>query len=111
MAMTGRPYAALDELQHGVMEMIDLRWEGDDENQWLFAGANDTELAWLEKRRTLWSACIWLPGVDRGKEYNTLAAHQKNISEKVAHWFELAGAYERPVVQCNLGSGGEHVAE
>lgn len=70
--------------------MVELRWEGDDKNQYLFAGCNTTELAWLEKRHRHWSAVVWLPGVDLGKEYNTLAAHQKNITEKVQHWFGLA---------------------
>lgn len=69
---------------------IDLHWVGDDKMMYLFAGSNETELAWLEKRTKLWSAAIWLPGVDRGREYNTLAAHQKNIEEKVQHWFRLA---------------------
>lgn len=61
--------------------MIQLRWEGDDKNQWLFAGCNDIELAWLEKRRKLWSAAVWLPGIDCGREYNTLAAHQMDRPE------------------------------
>lgn len=68
---------------------IDLRWVGDDQQLYLFAGCNETELAWLEKRTKLWSAVVWLPGVDRGREYNTLSAHKKNIEEKVQHWFEL----------------------
>jgi len=76
-----------------------LRWEGDDKNQYLFAGCNDTELAWLEKRTKLWSAVVWLPGVDRGKEYNTLAAHKKNIEERVQHWFTLAKSRNRPSLE------------
>lgn len=70
--------------------MVRLRWEGDDKQQFLFAGDNLTELAWLTKRRTQWGAVIWLPGVDRGREYNTLAAHKKYIEEVVGHWFTLA---------------------
>lgn len=91
--------------------MVDLHWEGDENNQYLFAGVNETELAWLGKRNKLWCAVIWIPGVGVGKEYNTLAAHQKNIAEKINHWFELAATYERPKVQFNLGSGGEHIDE
>lgn len=70
--------------------MMDLHWSGDDKNQWLFAGCNEVELAWLSKRDVQWAACLWLPGIDRGREYNTLAAHKKNIEEKVQHWFGLA---------------------
>lgn len=69
---------------------VDLRWEGDDRNKYLFAGTNENELAWLEKRTVQWSAVVWLPGVDCGRQFNTLAAHQKNIEEKVQHWFARA---------------------
>ena len=70
--------------------MIDLRWEGDDRNQYLFAGNNETELVWLEKRQRHWAAAVWLPGIDRGREYNTLAAHKNNMEMKVRHWFDRA---------------------
>lgn len=70
--------------------MVELRWEGDDKHQYLFAGCNETELAWLQKRDVRWSATVWLPGIDVGYQYNTLAAHRKNIMEKVDHWFGMA---------------------
>lgn len=70
--------------------MVELRWEGDDKHQYLFAGCNETELASLERRKVQWSAIVWLPGIDLGREYNTLTAHQKNIMEKVQHWFDMA---------------------
>lgn len=78
--------------------MIELRWEGDEKNQYLFAGDNPTELAWLEKRNVQWSAVIWLPGVDRGREYDTLPAHKKRIEEKVQHWFAKAAPAPEAVV-------------
>jgi len=70
--------------------MIDLHWEGDDKEQYLFAGCLERELAWLQKRKVQWSAVCWLPGIDVGREFNTLAAHQKNIEVKVQNWFGLA---------------------
>lgn len=87
--------------------MIDLRWEGDDEQQYLFAGSNETELAVLRKRTKLWSVVIWLPGIDRGREYNTLAAHQKNIGGKVQHWFARALGDPKPLIV----AAGEDVYE
>jgi hypothetical protein len=70
--------------------MVELRWEGDDKDQFLFAGCNTNELAWLQKRTVQWDSTVWVPGIDIGKRYNTLAAHQKIIEEKVQHWFGLA---------------------
>lgn len=70
--------------------MTELRWEGTDKDQYLFAGCNETELAWLNKRAVQWSAVVWLPGVDSGREFNTLAAHKKNIEDKVRHWFDIS---------------------
>jgi len=78
--------------------MIELRWEGDDRNQYLFAGSNETELVWLEKRHRHWSAAVWLPGIDRGREYNTLEAHKANIEMKVQHWFARANGEWPPLV-------------
>lgn len=68
---------------------MDLRWEGDDKNQYLFAGCNLAELAWLKRGTNQWFSVIWLPGVHH-TGMNTLAAHQKIIEEKVQHWFGLA---------------------
>lgn len=70
--------------------MAKLRWEGDDKNQWLFSGLLLEELVWLEKRNKQWSVVFWLPGIDRGREYNSLEAHKKNAEEKVKHWFRQA---------------------
>lgn len=70
--------------------MTELRWEGDEENQYLFAGCNQNELAWLNKRTKHWSAAIWLPGLVPGKYYNTLAAQKQNIEAVVSHWFDMA---------------------
>jgi hypothetical protein len=72
------------------VKKTELHWVGDDKELYLMAGCNETELAWLRKRNKLWQAVIWLPGVDRGREYNTVAAHKKNIEEKVQHWFATA---------------------
>lgn len=76
-----------------------LRWEGDDKDQWLFAGVNETELAWLNKRAKLWEAVVWLPGVEAGKRYNTLAAHKKHIETLVKHWFKLCQSTKRPSLE------------
>lgn len=76
-----------------------LRWEGDDKEQWLFAGVNETELAWLRKRRVQWEAVIWLPGIDVGKVYNTLPAHKKHIETLVKHWFKLCSTTKRPSLE------------
>lgn len=78
---------------------MNLRWEGDDKNQYLFAGVNETELAWLNKRRKLWHGIIWLPGLDVGKQYNTLGAHKKHINTIIRHWFKLCQSRERPKLE------------
>ncbi len=83
---------------------VQLRWEGDDKDQYLFAGCLEVELAWLNKRKVQWSGVIWLPGLSV-KEFNTLPAHKKNIEDIVSHWFGLANT-SLPAMEQSEDEGG-----
>lgn len=70
--------------------MTEFRWVGDGEQQELFAGCNDTPLAWLCKRKKWWSAAVWVPGIEPRKEYDVLENHKADIEAKFERWFALA---------------------
>lgn len=69
---------------------MDLYWQGDDNTQYLFAGANPAELVKLEKAGGRWVASVYLPGIVLPKERQSLRLHKKYIEERVQQWFRLA---------------------
>ncbi|WP_176074363.1 hypothetical protein [Brucella intermedia] len=71
---------------------VKFRWEGDDTGQWLYAGGNENDLAWLQPSSSgkRWRATSWLPGVRASKEYATLDEQKADIEAKVQLWFSQA---------------------
>lgn len=66
---------------------MNLRWEGDNDEQWLMVGTVDYPVARILRRRTWWSATINLPGICPAKQYATIEDHKSDIEMRVERWF------------------------
>lgn len=81
--------------------MMQLYWIEDDRNNaLLFAGCNETEIAWVRRsnKGKWWHGTIWLPGCAPEKKYGPRDEQMADIEQQVRAWFAFANM-DRPATE------------